>query len=254
MKNTKTSDTALSAESQKKALKIKRIFAVSFCVLLLVAFLYCYIRYGKEMKEIFKDTESLQAFLARFNGYDKLVFVAIRTFQTVIKLIPAGPLEIGSGVLYGTWQGMLLCMIGTEIGSLIAILLTKVFGRKIVDLFVPVENIDSLGFLQNKKNVYFTLFIIYLIPATPKDIITYLAAITNMNMVKFLILTGIARIPSILVSTYVGKQFSDKSYNLAIIIFAISMIITFASSIMFKKYLDKNKIVNSDEEEKDDEV
>lgn len=76
----------------------------------------------------------MKAFLVGFNGFDKLAFVAIRAFQTVIKIIPAEPLEIGSGVLYGTWGGLLLCFLGTEIGSLVIILLTKVFGKRLVEL------------------------------------------------------------------------------------------------------------------------
>ena len=79
---------------------------------------------------------------------------------------------------------MFLCLLGTEIGSLVIILLTKLFGRRLVNLFIPIEKIDSLKFLKDKKTVYKTLFVIYLIPGTPKDVLTYAAGITDLDMKK----------------------------------------------------------------------
>ncbi len=133
LKNTKAFDTE---SGRKKLLLIQRIGAIVVCSAALGAFIYCYIRYGRELYRLFSDPEQMKAFLVGFNGFDKLAFVAVRAFQTVIKIIPAEPLEIGSGVLYGTWGGLLLCFLGTEIGSLVIILLTKVFGKRLVELFL----------------------------------------------------------------------------------------------------------------------
>ncbi len=209
--------------------------AVLVCLIFLGVFLYCYIRYGESIAEIFSNSESLKVFLSQFKGYDKWVFVAIRAFQTVIKIIPAEPLEIGSGYLYGTWSGMLLCLAGSMIGSFVIIALSRVFGRRLVNVFIPLEKIDSLKFLQNKKRVYQTLFFIYLIPGTPKDILTYAASITNINMKKFLLVTGIARIPSIITSTWCGEQLINQNYALAAIIFVVTAILSIICSAVYNK-------------------
>lgn len=228
-------DIKISDEKQKRFLLIQRLAAITVCSAFAIAFIVCYVKYGKQLYSIFCDTQSLKNFLAQFNGYDQWIFVGIRAFQTVIKIVPAEPLEIGAGVLYGTWRGLLFCMLGTEIGSFVIILLTKIFGRKIVDLFIPIEKIDSLKFLQDKKRVYFSLFFIYLIPGTPKDVLTYVAALTKLNIPKFLIITGIARIPSIITSTICGAEIINKNYTTAIIIFAVTGLAGVVSSIIYKK-------------------
>lgn len=232
-------DTNNSADLQlkKKARILQITGAVAVCALIAFVFLFCYIKYGKQIYEIFGNVESLKAFLATFKGFDKWVFVAIRAFQTVIKIIPAEPLEIGSGVLYGKWVGMLLCILGTMLGSLVIIALTRVFGRRLVEVFIPIEKINSLRFLQNKKRVYISLFLIYLLPGTPKDILTYAAGITDIDMKKFLLVTGIARIPSILVSTWCGEQLIEQNYTLAVIIFAATTVATILCSFIYKKIL-----------------
>lgn len=226
---------------QKKFLLAQRIAAVTVCAAFGITVLVCYLKYGKQLYSIFGNVNSLKAFLAQFNGYDQWIFVGIRAFQTVIKIIPAEPLEIGSGVLYGTWGGLLFCMLGTEIGSLVIILLTKLFGRKIVDLFVPIEKLDSLKFLQNEKRVYLSLFFIYLIPGTPKDVLTYAAGITGLNIPKFLLITGIARIPSIITSTLCGEQIIQKNYFLAVTIFVVTAILGIAASVIYKKVSKKRE-------------
>lgn len=233
----KNTDNNNDLQLKKKTRIIQIIGAVSVCVIIVSVFLYCYFKYGKQIYEIFGNIDNLKAFLAPFKGFDKWVFVAIRAFQTVIKIIPAEPLEIGSGLLYGTWGGMLLCMLGTMIGSFVIIALTRVFGRRLVEVFIPVEKINSLRFLQNKKRVYISLFLIYLLPGTPKDILTYAAGITDIDMKKFLLITGIARIPSILTSTWCGEQLIEQNYTLAIIIFAATTVATVLCSVIYKKIL-----------------
>ncbi len=187
--------------------------------LFIIAFVVCYIMFGSELLEFIKDADRFKAWLNSYGSLGKVVFVGIRALQTVVKIIPAEPLEIGSGYAFGVWGGLLYCMLGTEIGSFIIILITKIFGMKAVNLFVSEEKINSLSFLQNKEKLSISLFIIYLIPGTPKDIITYLIGVTDYNIWKFLILTGVARIPSIITSTICGAALGDKNYALSIGVF-----------------------------------
>ena len=162
------------------------------------------------MLDFISDTERFKGWLDSYGNLGKVIFIGIRAFQTVIKIIPAEPLEIGSGYAFGTWSGLFYCMLGTEIGSLFIITITKFFGTKAVNLFVSEEKINSLEFLQNKEKLSASLFIIYLIPGTPKDVVTYLIGITDYNIWKFLIITGIARIPSIITSTVCGAALGKK--------------------------------------------
>ena len=182
---------------------------------LILAFIVCYIKFGKDLLVFVSDADRLKAWIDSYGSRGKIIFIFVRALQTVVKIIPAEPLEIGSGYAFGTWGGLFCCMLGTEIGSFIIIAITKLFGMKAVRLFVSEEKIRSLGFLQNKEKLTVSLFIIYLIPGTPKDVITYLIGVTDYNIWKFLLLTGIARIPSIITSTLCGAALGEKNYLLS---------------------------------------
>ena len=224
---------------QKKVQLLQRVGAVSACLIMLAVFGYFYTTYGKQLYNIFGNSESLKAFLSQFNGFDKLVFVAIRAFQTVIKIIPAEPLEIGSGVLYGTWGGLFLCMLGTMIGSFIIIALTKVFGRSLVSAFIPIEKIESMKFLRDEKKVYFTLFFIYLIPGTPKDLLTYFVPLTKMKLSEFLFISMFARIPSVVSSTIGGDFFGNGKYLEGALLFVATGAISLLGILIYRKILAK---------------
>ncbi len=227
-----------------KAVKIQRRIAVAVCALMGLAFLFVYIKYGDKVYNTFCDKDNLDALLSRFGGWDILVFIGIRAFQTVIKIIPAEPLEIAAGAFYGTFMGMVYCSIGSFIGVVVIILITKKLGRKVLNLFVPLDVIDSMPVFQDEKKLYSFYFMIYIVPSTPKDLMVYPAALTNLNIPKFLLVTTIARIPNIIISTWCGAEFINGNYTMAVTIFGASIVLAVVLSLLYKKFIfnkSKNK-------------
>lgn len=228
----------LSDNKQERRQQIAVIITTS---MLIIAFVVCYIVFGSELLEFVKDADRFKDWLDSYGNMGKIIFVVVRAIQTVVKIIPAEPLEIGSGYAFGTWGGLLYCMLGTEIGSFIIVAITKIFGMKAVNLFVSEEKINSLGFLQNKEKLSVSLFIIYLIPGTPKDIITYLIGVTDYNIWKFLLLTGVARIPSIITSTICGAALGERNYALSIGVFVGTAILGLIGVRLYSKFEKKIK-------------
>ena len=151
-----------------KTTKSKKIAVIVGLLLLCAVVLTLYFTIGKRFYDMFSDNTKLLVWLEQFGKWDEVVFVGIRALQTVVKFIPAEPLEIGSGYVYGIWGGLFYCMLGTEIGSFIILFITKLFGMRAINLFVPQERIDRIKFLQNEKKLKTTLFLFILFPARQK--------------------------------------------------------------------------------------
>ena len=186
----------------------------------------CYLKFGSELLSFVSDADRFKAWLDSYGNLGKIVFISVRALQTVVKIIPAEPLEIGSGYAFGVWGGLFCCMLGTEIGSFVIVAITKLFGMKAVNLFVSEEKINSLGFLQNKEKLTTSLFIIYLIPGTPKDILTYFVGLTPLPLTDFLLISLIARIPSVVSSTISGEMLGTGNYLTAGIVYAITGLVS----------------------------
>lgn len=191
--------------------------------------------YGKPLLEFVLDAERFRAWMNEHGALGPVAFVAIRTVQTVVKIIPAEPLEIGAGYAFGSLWGMALCMLGTLLGSLIIIGLTKLFGMRMVEVFVPRERLQSFRFLQNTKKLNLLLFIVFLIPGTPKDVITYFVGVTKVNPFFFLLLTGVARIPSILSSTLCGNALGERNFWFAAIVYLLTGALTIGGIFLYRR-------------------
>ncbi len=160
---------------------------------------------------------------AGFSGALMLIFAVV--LQIVIAFLPGEPLEIMAGVLYGSWLGLLLCLIGALIGSIIIYILVKKLGLPLVAKFFKEEQISQLHFLKNEQKLFSILFFIFLIPGVPKDLLTYMMPLTSLNLTQFFIITTVARIPSIITSTVGGDLVASQDYHLAIITFVLTAVL-----------------------------
>lgn len=219
------------------------IYGVSFGVLI-AGMLVLYLLFGKELTEFVSDTDKFKAWLDSYKNLGAVIFVLIRAFQTVIKIIPAEPLEIAAGYAFGTWGGLALCSLGTFIGSLVIVFLSRWLGSKFVSAFINEEALKNISLINNKKNQRLFLFIFYLVPSTPKDILTYVAGSLKINLVEFFVITTIARIPSIITSTICGSQLEQNNIKTAVGVFAATAVVSAVCAVIFKKYKEKHKEQN----------
>ena len=66
-------------------------------------------------------------------------------------------------------------------------------------------------------------FILFLVPGTPKDaLLTHIIPLTKINPVKYFALSTIARIPSIVTSTFLGSSIGKGNILLSVIIFILT--------------------------------
>lgn len=209
--------------------------------ILLVLFLVLYFTVGRTMTQFVSDTESFKAWLESYKGLSAVVFLIIRSLQTVVKIIPSEPLEIASGYVFGTWGGLFYCSLGTFLGSLIIVMLSRWLGVKFVKTFINEEQIKQLSILSNGKNQKIFLIVFYLIPGTPKDLFTYVVGSLNINLTEFFIITTICRIPSIITSTVCGSQIEKNNIPLAAAVFIATAVISAVCAYVYKKYTDRQK-------------
>lgn len=199
--------------------------------------LILYFTFGSRLVEIVSNRAVFKEWLNTFPVPANAVFIFLRAFQTVIKIIPPEPLEIGSGYVWGTFGGFFYCMLGTEIGLLVILLFTRIFGIRFVNLFADAGKLNEWSFIKDFKRKYLLLFIIYIIPGTPKDIITYFIGFTDTKFVPFLIITGIARMPAIISSTWCGSTLIDQNYGGFIAGFAVITAVSVAGTFFGMKYV-----------------
>ena len=235
----KTSDSTQSPDTLKLK-KHRLIIAVLsvLAVLLLLAGLARLI--GPPLLDAVRNKESFRLWIDAQGPWKYLIMVGIMTAQIIVALVPGAPVEMAAGYAFGLWGGVGLCLIGTAIGNAIVILLTRVFGMRMVRLFMDDDKILALTqkLTREQKRMDLMVFLLFLIPGTPKDLMTYVAGLLPIPLTRYLILTSFARIPSMIGNALGGSMLGRQNYRAAMITMAVVVLI---SLIVFFVYRDHER-------------
>lgn len=147
-----------------------------------------------------------------------LTFLGLQVLQVVVAILPGEPVELMAGALFGPIGGLLICLAGILIGSVLIYGIMKLFGAKAL----PQEALSKYRFLQDETRVRGALYLLFFLPGTPKDMLTYVGPFLPVSMTEFFVVCTLARIPSVITSTIAGASLADGVLWLPILIFAIT--------------------------------
>lgn len=233
---TKNNNSPTKDNKQNKKLTLAIVLSV-FSVLLVI----CTIIGAFLIRKYFSDANIIRSYINDHYLIGSLIMIAVTAIQVVIAFIPGELVEIAAGYAFGAIPGLILVLIGNLIGSVTAIFLTRKFGMKIFNTFYPNEDINSLPILNNPKKRNTLTFLLFFIPGTPKDMLTYVIGLTDMKIWQYLLLTTFAKIPSIISSTAGGDAFGSNKIMLAIYIFAGIAIFSIIGLTIYNSMKDKKK-------------
>ena len=171
--------------------------------------------------------EGICRIVESYGIFAPLVYAGLMALQIIIAFIPGGPLELIAGMLFGGLRGTLFTMLGAVSGTAVVYLLVKCFGRPLVHFFISEERMRKFSVLNDERRLEFWIFILYLIPGIPKDLLTYIVPLTKMRPLHFIVLSSIARFPAITASVFMGDSISDGKYWLCIVIAGICSLAAF---------------------------
>lgn len=193
---------------------------------------------GRPMLRFIQDPGGFRAWVDGHGIWGRIAFVGMMFFQVVVAIIPGEPLEIAAGYAFGFWEGTLLCQIGIFLGSLTVFLFVRNWGIRVVEVFFPREKILSSKLLRDRRKRDALAFILMFIPGTPKDILTYCAGLTDMPLGTWLLISTIARIPSVVTSTIGGNALGLKDYWFALAVFGVTLALSLGGWLLYRR-LDK---------------
>ena len=154
-----------------------------------------------------------------------LAMFGVQMLQVVIAFIPGEPVELIAGALYGAAGGLALCTLGCVTASALIFLLSKRLGKSVLDSLFGAEKVKDWKWLYDSQRMELVTFILFLIPGTPKDMLTYVVGVTNMRVGKFLLISSLARIPSVLSSTMIGSSLRQGNWVLTLVVFIITTVV-----------------------------
>lgn len=206
-------------------------------IVLIAAFLgilvYVTVKYGLQLTKLARNPDELKELLNSYGWKGVLVFMGIQVLQVVVAAIPGEFVQLAGGYIYGTWLGTLYSLAGIVAGSVLVFFVARFLGYRLVKLVVTPEHLKKFNFMINSKRSESAMFILFLIPGMPKDILTYIAGITPLKPLRFFSIIMLGRFPALLASSYIGSNTQKGNYGIVIALSAAALIL-FAVGVFLK--------------------
>lgn len=179
---------------------------------------------------------ALKEYIVSKGVWGILILLGIQILQVVVAIIPGEVIEVLAGLLYGTFGGYLICTLGVLISTIGIYYAVRALGYKSVDKMLGKGKLSKYKFLQDQRRLETLVFILFFIPGTPKDLLTYFVPFTKIKPLHFFIISTVARAPSIISSTFAGSSIGEGKWLQTVIVFLIIGVIGIVGIIVNDKF------------------
>ena len=173
-----------------------------------------------------------------------LMLFALQVAQIFLIIIPGEPIEILAGMCYGPIWGTVFIMASAGIISTIIFFLVRKYGKRFVYNFCDKEKvakIENSKLFKNPNKIEMIMFILFLLPGTPKDLLVYIAGLLPINPVKFVLISVFARFPSVISSTLAGANLAVGDWKKSIVMYLAIVLVAIIVILIANKF-DKDKL------------
>lgn len=190
--------------------------------------------FGPALWALCANVETLRAAIGGTGAAAPAIMVTAVFVQVVIAFLPGEPLELAAGYLFGPWLGMALCLAGSAAGTLAACVLTRKLGMRFVRRFFSEDEIARASWLADSRRLEAVMFAVFLIPGTPKDLLTYVAALTRCPIARIVAITTVGRIPSVATSTFTADLAAAGSWHLVALALVGTALLVAAGAVAYR--------------------
>ena len=165
------------------------------------------------------------------------IILGVQLLQIIVAIIPGEVVQVAAGMIYGTWGGFAVLLVGCIISSAIVFLLVRKLGAPFVQNMVSTKYLDKFRTFEATGKLDLIVFFLFLIPGLPKDVFTYLVPLTDMPIGRFLVLATAGRIPAMFMSCFAANGIMQGNYLVSAIIFGVAAVIAVLGIVFRDKIL-----------------
>lgn len=153
---------------------------------------------------MFDSVEDLQEYVSGFGAWAPLVFFGLQVIQVIIAPIPGSVTTLFGGLFFGFWPAMLISVTAVLTGSVILFFFAKYLGRPLVERMIGEQRVEK--YMRNMSaRQFWVLFMMFLMPFFPDDVLCLMAGLTAMRFPGFVLLVLATRPWGLVFSALVGS-------------------------------------------------
>ena len=216
---------------------------IVMAIIFIIAIVFVSVKYAPEINHVIKNRQVFKEFILSYGHIGGIIAIVFQFIQIVIPFLPGEVIQISIGYVYGVFLGSIYLLTGTMLGTVAVFYASRIIGYPIVKVFVSEKKMEKFNFLANSNKIEITMFVLFLLPGIPKDILVYLAGLTPIKPIRFFVISIVSRTPAIIVSAYIGINFAEGDFRSIIIMVAVVVVFLAVGFIFRNRIL---SLINKD--------
>lgn len=186
-----------------KNYQITRILSLILLVIILAGVFW----YSKDW--LLQDRESFTEMIKSYDVLAPLMMILIIIVEVIIAPFPGGWVPMVSGYIFGSFWGGVYAWIGNVLGASISFFLAFYLGRPFVKKMISPDKLSYFHrWLGQKRGL---IFLVYLIPIFPIDLITFALGLSGLKFKHFFPLMAIGLLPHMFFLSFFGHRINQSS-------------------------------------------
>lgn len=224
-KSSKSSKFSLKGKGLSRKTQLE-ITLGTLVAILIVAYVIWDVVAGGPLTQLFTNREKLISIVNGLGLLGPVVYMLLQALQGIVAPIPSNIVGIIGGFLFG-WWGVLWTTLGATLGAAVVFWLSRRYGRKLVEKLVKKESLEKFDFVIGKR-ASLLLFLIFIIPGLPDDIVCYIAGLTDIPIKKLIVIFALGRLPAVVSNNYIGMGFSGEGNPIVVVVITVVSVLIFA--------------------------
>lgn len=203
--------------------KYKRYLLILLIALFVAVSIYLFLHGSNNFNH--RGLRKIHHFIQSFGIFSPIIIIFLIFLSTAIPPLPLPvPLiELVAGVTLGFYEGAFIVWVSQIGSSVLAFYIAKYFKKRFFgESILKDRRWDVYRSYLNKKGA-FAIFLIRFVMGAPFNIISYLAGLTQITILNFIIATALGTIPESLLYTFLGSQI--RTFHISLVFLSLIVII-----------------------------
>ena len=158
--------------------------------------------------------------------------LGINIVQVLLAFLPGEPVDSPSGYAFGFW-GTAYCLVASGLATSVIYWATRRWAGSSSACSSTARS-STASPLKSAKRLELIMLVVFLIPGTPKDFLTYFAGLTNMRFLPVVLIATFGRIPSIVTSTITASAVGAGNWTLVACTLVASALLLAAGGLIYR--------------------
>lgn len=174
------------------------------------------------------------------NPFAPFVYILIYVIGVIFAL-PGTALTIIAAPIFGFWKGLVLVIIGSNLGCQLTFMISRYLGGGFIQRFVKSDSFMDKASKKIEENGFLFMLYMRLIPIFPFNGVNYLSGLTKIRYRDYAFATFIGMLPGTAVYVYLSHTAADIRDNPLGIVISILVLVLFTIGMTLLKNK-KNRI------------